>query len=203
VLPADLEGDQPVIAQVDALHDGVALEVPEVKSPPVLAGGDIGGVEPVQERVRRAPLARDQRVLARLVPEVVHELQAVRLALPALGDREVACVEHREAARQVAVGVAQHRDRDDVAGHAVHGVGRAQPELVLDLLALDHVLDSRLAWLADVEDVDSRGAHAGHDQRVALQLGVARRGARVPTEVVELVADVGHLRAMDDLPIGG
>ena len=155
MLPADLEGDQPVIAQVDALHDGVALEVPEVKSPPVLAGGDIGGVEPVQERVRRAPLARDQRVLARLVPEVVHELQAVRLALPALGDREVACVEHREAARAVPVGVPEHGDGHDVARHAVHGVRGAEPELLLDLLPLDHVLDPRRPWVGDVEDVNA------------------------------------------------
>ena len=55
------------------------------------------------------------------------------------------------------------------------------------------------ARVGDVEDVDPRGADSGHDQRVAPQLRVARRRAGVPAEVVQLVADVRHVGAPDDL----
>jgi hypothetical protein len=46
----------------------------------------------------RAPLAGHERVLARLVPEVVHERLTVLLPLPPPGHREVPRVEHGEAA---------------------------------------------------------------------------------------------------------
>ena len=133
----------------------------------VLARRHVAGVEAVLEGVRRAPLAGDERVLARLVPEVVGELELPGVLLPAAGDREVARVERGEAARAVAVGVAEHRDRDDVARHAVDGVGRAEAELLGDLLALDHALDPRRGGVGDVEHVDAAGAEAGDDQRVA------------------------------------
>jgi hypothetical protein len=77
----------------------------------------------------------------------------------------------------------------------------AQPQLLLDLLALDHLLDPRRARVGDVEQVEPGGAEAGDDQRVALQLGMARGRAGVPAEVVQLVADVGHIGAPDDLTV--
>ena len=201
MLPPDLERNHAVVAEVDRLHHRSPLQIPEVQAAAVLARDDILDLEPVEERVRRAPLTGDQRVLPGLVPKVVHELLAARLTLPALEDREVARVEHGEPARQVSVRVPEHRDRDDVARHAVNGVGRAQPELFLDLLALDDVLDPRGGRIGDVEDVDPRGAHPRNDQRVAAQLRMARRRARVPTEVMQLIPDVWHLRAMHDLAV--
>ena len=127
--------------------------------------------------------------------------KAVGFAFPALGDREVAGVEDRESPRRVAVGVAEHRDRDDVARHAVHRVRRRQPELVTDLITLDHVLDRRRPWVGDVEEVDPARAETGDDQRVALELGMACRRARVPAEVVQFVADIRHVGAADDLAV--
>ena len=90
---------------------------------------------------------------------------------------------------------------DDVAGHAVHGVRCAEPGLLLDLLGLDHVLDPRCARVGHVEQVDAGGTEPGHDQGVALQLGMAGRRAGVPTEVVQLVAGVGHVGPPDDLAV--
>ena len=58
---------------------------------------------------------------------------------PAAGDREVPCVEDGEPAGQIAVGIAEHRHRDDVTGHAMDRVRCTEPDLLLDLLALDHV----------------------------------------------------------------
>jgi hypothetical protein len=199
--PAQLERDPAVVAEIERLDLAALLEVPEVELAAVLAGRHIARVEAVLEGVRRAPLAGDERVLARLVPEVVGELELAGVLLPAARDREVARVERREAARAVAVGVAQHRDRDDVAGHAVDSVGGAEAELLGDLLALDHMLDPRRGGVGDIEHVDAAGPEAGDDQGVALEARVAGRGAGVPAEVMELVADVRHVDAADDLAV--
>lgn len=201
MLPAQLERDPAVVAKVERLHLAPLLEVPEVELAPVLPGRHVARVEAVLEGVGRSPLAGDERVLARLVPEVVVELDVAEVVLPAAGDREVARVEGGESAGTVAVGVAEHRDRDDVAGHAVDGVRGAEAELLGDLLALDHMLDPRRRRVGDVEHVDAAGAEAGDDQGVARQRGVTGRGAGVPAEVVELVADVRHVDAADDLPV--
>ena len=75
VLPAQLQRDPAVVAEIERLHLRALLEIPEVQLAPVLAGADVGRVKAVLEGVGRAPLARHERVLARLVPEVVHELE--------------------------------------------------------------------------------------------------------------------------------
>jgi hypothetical protein len=123
------------------------------------------------------------------------------LAGPLADDREVASVDHGQAARKVAVAVAEHRHGDDVAGHAMHRVWRGEPRLLNDLLRLDHVAHARGQRVADVEQVGAGGAQARHHQRVPVQLRVTRRGARVPAEVVQLVADVGHVGPTHDLPV--
>jgi hypothetical protein len=60
-----------------------------------------------------------------------------------------------------------------------------------------------LPWVVgDVDDVDARGAKAGHDQMRTIG-PVAGRAAAVPAEVVQLVADVRHRRLMDDPAVLG
>ena len=66
---------------------------------------------------------------------------AVLLALPAASTEKSRASSTANPPGSVAVGVAKHRDRDDVTRHAVHGVRRTQPRLLLDLLAVDHLLD--------------------------------------------------------------
>src|SRR6202012_2185529 len=102
VLPADLKRDQALPAEVDRLHLLTGLEVPEVQLASVLALADVRGVKAALERVGRAPLAGDERVLARLVPEVVEELHVAGVPLPALRQREVTRVQDREPAGRIA-----------------------------------------------------------------------------------------------------
>jgi hypothetical protein len=59
----------------------------------------------------------------------------------------------------------------------------------------------------DVDDVDAARSQARDDQVAALDVGVRgpgaeRAGARVPAEVVQLVADVGHVEAADRRAVG-
>ena len=108
-----------------------------------------------------------------------------------------------EPACAVAVGVAEHRDDDIVAGHAMDRVRPRVPGLGDDLLRLDHLLDGRLPGVVGhVHDVDARRAEAGHDQVRAVGAVAGRRTA-VPAEVVELVADVRHRQLVHDLTVLG
>ena len=123
--------------------------------------------------------------------------------LPAALDLERARVEDREAAGAAAVAVAEHADDDVVARHAVHGVRPRVAGLLDELLRLDDLLDPGPARIVgDVEDVDPRGAEAGHDQMRAIR-PVTRRAAAIPAEVMQLVADVGHRRLVDDAAVLG
>ena len=164
-------------------------------------------VEPVLDHVRRAPLGGDHGALVEVPPEVVGELLRPAVLLPRALDREVLVVEQEDAARAVAVGVAERRDVDPV-GAAVDRVRAAVAGLARDLLGLDHLDDLGLVRVVlDVDDVDARGAQAGHEQVAALDVRVGRpraqrRGAGVPAEVVQLVADVGHVEPADDLAVG-
>ena len=142
-------------------------------------------------------------LLARLVPEVVVETRRLAPVLPAAFQLERLRVEHREPAGAVSVGVAEHRDDDVVARHAVHGVRSRVTRRGDDLLRLDHLLDRRPARIvADVHDMDPRRAEAGDDQVRAVG-AVAGRRAAVPAEVVELVADVRHRQLVHDSAVLG
>ena len=169
----------------------------------VAPGGDVCGVEPALVRVRLAELGGGEHVLARLVPEVVVERRVRAAVLPPALDLERARVQDGEAAGAVAVGVAEHADHHVVARHAVHGMGAREAGLGDQLLGLDHLLDPRPPRVVgDVDDVDPRGAEAGHDEMRAIR-PVAGRAAAVPAVVVQLVADVGHRHPMHDPPLLG
>ena len=146
---------------------------------------------------------RDHHVVARLVPEVVVELHAAEVVLPAPDDLEV-LVQVQEAAGCVPARIAEHRD-DDVGAEAVHRVRRRQVGLGLDLGALDHLVQARRLLVdAAVDDVQVRRADTGNDQ-VAPLLGriVMARRAGVPAHVMQLVADARHFQPADDLAVGG
>ena len=198
VLPADLERHEPLLAEVDRLLERPPLEIPEVDPLPVPAGADVGEVEARLVRVRLAELRRDEDVLARLVPEVVVERRPRAAVLPAALHLERLRVDDGEPPGAVAVGVAEHRDDDVVAGHAVHGVRPRVAGRGDHLLRLDHLLDPRPSRVVgDVDDVEPRRAEAGHDQVRAVG-PVAGGRAAIPAEVVQLVADVRHRQLVDD-----
>ena len=140
-------------------------------------------------------------------PEVVGELLRTAVGLPLALDREVVVVEQEHPAGAVALGVAERRHVDPV-GPAVDGVRAAVAGLAGDLLGLDDLDELRRPRVVlDVEHVDARAAQPGHEQVAALDVRVRRpraerRGARVPAEVVQLVADVGHVEPADELPVG-
>ena len=57
---------------------------------------------------------------------------------------------------------------------------------------------------ADVHHVDPAGPQAKEDEAVTLLRGVmAAAGASVPTHVMELIANIGHLQTVDYLHMKG
>ena len=198
---AHLQRDEPLLPQVDGLLDGLPLPVPDVEPSAVLPRLDVVEVEPGVVGRRGRPLRRHHHVLPGLVPEVVVEFDLARW-LPAPVDGEVRLVQFEESARQLPVGVAQHREDDLPVGDAVDGVGGAQV-LVEHLPWLDDPLQFGLAPVRRVDDVDARGALPGDDEVAPLQAAdVTGGGAGVPPEVVEFVAAVGHLDAVDHAACG-
>src|SRR5919197_4448107 len=105
VEPAHLERYEAGFPEVDGLLERARLEVPEVDLVAVAAGFDVGKVETLFVRVGLAELARDEHVLAWLVPEVIVERRQLAAVLPAALHFERLRVEDGEATGAVAVGV--------------------------------------------------------------------------------------------------
>ncbi len=178
------------------------VQIPDVQRVAVLAGEEQLRNHAVLHHVRRAPLARDHGVVTEVPPEVVRQLLRSAIFLPSPFDLECLGVEHEDAAGRVAVGVAKGVDVNAVRP-AVHRVRPAVAGLLNDLLRLDHLDEARLPWVRrGVENVDARRSHAGHDEIAPLHVRVWRvwaqaRAARVPPEVMQLVAGIRHVNARD------
>src|ERR1700732_3233519 len=95
-------------------------EVPEVQPAAVLAPEQDLGNEAVLDRIGRAPFARHHGVVAEVPPAVIGELLRAALDLPAAERIERLVVHDENAARRLAVLVAERRDVD-AAGPAMDG----------------------------------------------------------------------------------
>ena len=196
VVEAHLQRDQAVLAQIEGLLGSFFLKSQKWISRPYLRWPTSSRSKPGMKVFGAAHSERDHDVVARLVPEVVIELHAAQVVLPAADDVEV-LVEMQEAAGRVALRVAEHRD-DDVRAEAMHRMRRRQIGLGLDL-APSITLCRRgvLRVGAAVDDVQVGRAHAGHDQIAPLlaRIAMARR-AGIPAHVMQLVADARHLQPL-------
>ena len=77
--------------------------------------------EAVLDHVGRAPFAGDHGVVAEVPPEVVGELLRPTVDLPAAEHVEALVIDQENAARRLALGVAERLDIDPL-GTAMHGV---------------------------------------------------------------------------------
>jgi len=173
--------------------------------PAVLLGHERLGDEPVLDQLGGPPLARQQHVVTEVPEEVVGQVLRAAIQLPPPLHGEAVVVEDEDAARALALLVAQ-RAQIDPLGAAVHGMHAGVAGLCQDLPGLDGLHEARRSGIGlGVEDVNPGGPKPGNDQVSPLDVGMRRvgterRAARVPAEVVQLVADVGHLHPAYDLP---
>ena len=166
---------------------------------PALTFLDMRRVEPTLDALRTSPLSADHDVVSRLVPEVVAELG--RVLLPLALHLQRLGVDEREGALVVAGCVAERADHDVAVGEAVGGVRHRAVERVVEHVRLDDREVSRRARLrSDVDEVNAVASERGQHKLVPrLARVVMATGAGVPSGVVQLVADVRHGQAVDDL----
>src|SRR5262245_43983225 len=89
VMEADLQREQPVLTEIEALFGCLLLKIPQMEFAPIFKMADFLQIETGHEGVRRGPFRTDHDVMTRLVPEVVRELDAAHRVLPAADDVEV------------------------------------------------------------------------------------------------------------------
>ena len=195
-------------AELESLQVTTTVEIPDVQCVAILASQEHLRDHAVLHHLRCAPLAGDHRVVTEVPPEVVRQVLRPTILLPGPFDLECFRVEDEDAAGAVAVGVAQRVDVDAI-GPAVRGVRAAVAGLAKDFLGFDHLDQARLPRVRrGIEDVDSRRSHARHHEIAPLHVRVRRvraqaRAARVPPEVVQLVAGAGHVDARDLCAVAG
>ena len=204
---AQLEDELILGAEVDLLHVLPLRQIPEVQPPAVLAAEQEIGNEAVLEHVGGAPFARDRDVVAEVPEHVVREILRSAIDFPAPEHVERLVIHHEDAARTLALGVAERADVH-AARAAVHGVRPRVSRALGDFLRGDSLDQLRLSRIRlRVDDVDVRRAQPGRDQVAPLDVRMRRvrtemRAAGVPAEVVQLVAGAGHRDAPDDLAVG-
>ena len=204
-----------LVAEVHPLHVPAAAQVPEVQRVPVLAAQQQLADDAVLHHRRRAPLGGDQYVLGQVPPEVVRQVLRAAVGLPRPAYLERGVVEHRDAARSVStarrpVGIRGPQGRQiDPIRSTVYGVRAGVAGVLGQLLGAEHLDHRRLARVGfGVQHMDARGAQPGHDQVTPLDVRVRggraeRAAARVPPEVVQLVAWVGQVGPADHATVRG
>ena len=124
-----------------------------------------------------------------------------RSLLPRADDVEGVAIHHEDAAGPVAVGVAERADVDCV-GTAVHGV-RARVPGTFAITSSGSITRTMRGCDGSgfrIDDVDARRAQTRHDEIAPLDVRMRRerterRAARVPAEMMQLVASVRQFDA--------
>ena len=207
---AQLQRHLVLVAQVDGLQVPAPAQVPEMQCVPVLPAQQQLTDHAVLDHRRGAPLAGHHGVVSEVPPHVVGEVLRPTVDLPRTEHVERGVVEQRHPTRTVLPVAAAERGDVDAIRSTVDGVWPGVPGALGQLLRFDHLDDRRLARvLLRVQHVDARGPQAGHDQVPALHVRVRRvraqrAAARVPAEVVQLVAEVRQVGPADHLavPVG-
>src|SRR5688500_4276944 len=125
MVEADLERDQSLAREVEALHEPALVPVPKMETLAVFSSSHIIQIEAGNKGLGRPEFAAHHDVVAWLVPEVVVVAHPLGTALPAPGDFKV-LVEEQKAARPVPLAVAKHGDHHVPISQAVNGVRRTE-----------------------------------------------------------------------------
>ncbi len=141
--------------------------------------------------------------MTRLVPEIVVEFHATQIVLPTADNLKV-FIEMQEPPWGFPTRIAKHRN-DDVGAEAMNGMWRREIGFRFDLVALNDAMQSGISGVRGaIYDVKIRASHARHDQIAAFLAGIMVTGrTRIPSHVVQLIADAGHFESTDHLRISG
>src|SRR5258708_6170956 len=121
-----LEDQLVLVAEIDRLLVLARMEIPEMQLATVFRTEQDLGDEAILERVRRAPLAGDERVISEMPPGVIGEALRPAVDLPAAEDVEGLVVHQEDSAGLLAIGVAEGGDVDPLRA-AMHGMRTRVP----------------------------------------------------------------------------
>ena len=122
VVEPDLQRNEPLLSQVNALEDPALFPVPEVQPSSILAGLDVLQLEAGLKRLGGSPLAADHHVMSGLIPEVVIEVHPRAIRGPRARNLEVVA-QQQEAAGPVPLLIAEHGNHDPSVGQAMDRMG--------------------------------------------------------------------------------
>jgi len=203
-----LENQLVLFAKIDLLQVLALGEIPKMQAPAVFAAEQDLRHQSIFECFGRAPLAGDHGIETEVPPRVVAKLLWATLDFPAAERLERLVIHDKDAARRLAVLVAE-RGHIDATGAAMHGVRPRVAGLLGDLLRLDDLDDLRFARIGfGIKDVNARRAQAWNDKIAPFDVWMrciwAQTGrAGVPPEMIELIACVRGGNGTDDARIGG
>src|ERR1044071_765650 len=181
-------------------------QIPNVHLMTVFATEEQIGLQPVFDHLRRAPFAAHQRVETEVPPEIVMQELRAAVHLPLAQDLERLAIEHEDATRAVAIGCAERADVDPLRPT----MNRVWTRIICtrkNFFRLEHFDDLRFPRIRlCVDDVNTRRADPRDDQVAPFDVRVRgirakRRAARVPTEVMQLIAKVRQLHFADALSV--
>src|SRR5205807_8834433 len=110
----------------------------------------------------------------------------------------------QEAARAIALSIAQHGDHDLPISQAVNGMGRCQTGLLLDLLRFNDLVQLRRTLVSGINNVNTARVKTRNDQELArFALVAMTRTTGSPAKVMQFITNIRHRSAMNDLGIGG
>src|SRR5579862_860393 len=139
-------------------------------------------------------------------PEVIGQILRTTFDLPFSQNLKTLRIDYEDAPGTVSARRTE-RAHENSAGSAVHGMRFAVSRARCERLRVDHPDDFRLTRIGlRIDDVDSRRTNARNDQVAALRVRVRRVGgqasaARVPAEMMQLIASVRHVEMADELAV--
>ena len=204
---ADLQRHLMVGAEVNRLHVAPSPEIPEMDPMPILVREQILRHDPVLELRRQPPFTCHHVVAGQVPPEIIVQSLGSAIDLPAAEDVKRLAVHDEHARRSIDAILTATAERADVDAFrtAMDSMGPRVAGLLEHLVGLDDLVDLCAGGVGlRIHDVNARGAEPGDDQIAPLEERMAgeRRQCRrtgVPTEMMKLVALVGHRHRVDDL----
>src|SRR6516164_10156664 len=145
-------------------------EIPEMQAPAIFAAQQNLRHQSIFESVRRAPFAGDHGIETKVPPGIVAKLLWAAINFPAAERFERLVIHDKDAARRLAILVAE-RGHIDAARAAMHGVRPRVASLLGDVLRLDDLDDLRFARVGlGVENINARRPQAWNNQITALNM---------------------------------
>ena len=196
--------------EIDGLDIPSRAQIPEVDAMAIFVREQILRHDPVLELRGQSPLARHHVIAWQIPPEVIVQFLRAAIDLPPPKHFERLAVHDEDAGRSIGAILATATERADVNAlrSAMDRVGPGVAGLPEDFLRLDNLVNRRLGRIRfGIDDVNAGGPYTGNDEVAALEERVPgerrqRRRAGVPSEMVKLIALVGHRQRVDDLTVG-